>query len=107
MSPGAMEVTRSATFVVNDAFATSRPGVFAAGDAVSGPATIIQAIAHGNLVAVAVDQWLRTGKMEAPKFITPRYDVAMAHDMQAYATARRPENPKLPVNQREGSFREV
>ena len=76
-----MTVTRGRTFVVNEAFATSRPGVFAAGDAVTGPATIVQAIAHGNLVAVAVDTWLRTGQMPKPRFITPRHDIAPLHNL--------------------------
>jgi NADH-quinone oxidoreductase subunit F len=108
MSQGAqIEVTRSQTFVVNEALATSRPGVFAAGDAVTGPATIVQAIAHGNLVAVAIDHWLRTGKTIHPRFETPRHDVAADHRLEDYASAKRPDVPKLPLGERDGNFREV
>src|SRR5512136_1216870 len=61
MGSDGIETTKSNTFVVKEAFNTTRPGVFAAGDAVSGPATVIQAVAHGNFCAVAVDRWLKTG----------------------------------------------
>lgn len=37
---------------------TSKPGVFAGGDAVSGPASIIDAIAHGRKAAASIDRFL-------------------------------------------------
>ena len=107
MKPEQLSVTRGKTFVVNEAFATSRPGVFAAGDAVTGPATIVQAIAHGNLVAVAVDEWLRTGQVTKPRFVTPRHDIAPLHNFDDFSAAHRPPSPKLDIAQREGNFREV
>ncbi|HEX2973456.1 MAG TPA: FAD-dependent oxidoreductase, partial [Tepidisphaeraceae bacterium] len=107
MSEGQLEVTRGQTFVINEGFGTSRPGVFAAGDAVSGPATIVEAVAHGNLVAIAVDQWLRTGQIVRPHLETPRRDIPAVQDLEAYAQARRTEMPRLPVADREGNFREV
>jgi hypothetical protein len=81
--------------------------VFAAGDAVSGPATIVQAVAHGNLVAVAVDEWLRTGKRVKPRFQTPRHDVAPREDVKLDGPAKRPETPRIPVADRVNNFREI
>jgi heterodisulfide reductase subunit A-like polyferredoxin len=107
MAPEQFSITRGRTFVVNEAFATSRPGVFAAGDAVTGPATIVQAIAHGNLVAVAVDEWIRTGQTPKPRFVTPHHDFAALHNLDDFAAARRPRIPRLAVAEREGNFREV
>ncbi|HUC84871.1 MAG TPA: FAD-dependent oxidoreductase [Candidatus Acidoferrales bacterium] len=107
LKPEEIAVTRGHTFVVNEAFLTSRPGVFAAGDAVTGPATIVQAIAQGNLVAVAVDEWLRTGRASKPRFLTPRHDVAPLHNLDDFAGAHRPAMPKLDLAKREGNFREV
>ncbi len=108
MNAGAqVEVTRSQTFIVNEALATSRPGVFAAGDAVTGPATIVQAVAHGNRVAAAIDFWLRTGQITHAHFDSPRHDVAPEHRIEDFAAAKRPEIPRLPLAEREGNFREV
>jgi NADH-quinone oxidoreductase subunit F len=102
-----LAATRSQTVIVNEAFATNRPGVFAAGDAVSGPATIVQAVAHGNLVAVAVDEWLRTGKCSKPRFTTPRHDIVLTHKLEDFAGAHRPQNPRAPLAGREHNFNEV
>jgi len=102
-----LAATRSQTLVINEAFATNRPGVFAAGDAVSGPATIVQAIAHGNLVAVAVDEWLRTGKCSKPRFTTPRHDIPLGCKLDDFATAHRTQNPRVPLAERENNFKEV
>ncbi|MBI4292507.1 MAG: FAD-dependent oxidoreductase [Betaproteobacteria bacterium] len=44
--------------VREDSLATSRPGVFAGGDCVLGPATLIDAVAHGRLAAAAMDKFL-------------------------------------------------
>ncbi len=41
-----------------DDLATSVPGIFAGGDAVSGPSSIIVAIAHGRIAAAAIDRFL-------------------------------------------------
>ena len=43
-------------------FETSRPDVFAAGDAASGPASAIQAIAGGREAAFSMDRYLRGGR---------------------------------------------
>lgn len=55
-----LEVTRRNTFSVNrHTMQTSVPGIFAAGDAVSGPATVIDAIATGHRAAEAIDRYIR------------------------------------------------
>ncbi len=104
---GDIQVTRGSTFVVQDAFNTTRPGVFAAGDAVSGPATVIQAVAQGNLAALAVDAWLKTGKLDKPHYATPRPDIVQLYNLDEYANAARPHVPELAVTQRRGNFCEV
>jgi NADH-quinone oxidoreductase subunit F len=95
------------TLVVNEALATTREGVFAAGDAVCGPATVIHAIAQGNQVARVVDHYLRTGR--ATKITTqPGYEVVeQSFDLEAYAHAHRPAVPMIPIAQRRGSFAQV
>ena len=54
------QVSPSGTLVVDDkSMATSVPGVFAGGDAVLGPATVVQAIGAGHTAAIAIDSYLR------------------------------------------------
>ena len=54
-----LEVTRRNTLVVNpQTMQTSLPHVFAAGDAVSGPATVIEAVAAGHRAAEAIHRHL-------------------------------------------------
>ena len=43
---------------------TSRPGVFAGGDAVSGAATVILAMGAGRLAAKGIEQYLETNKVK-------------------------------------------
>jgi formate dehydrogenase beta subunit len=43
--------------------ATNRPGVFAGGDAVTGPATLIQAMAQGERAARSIDDYLTYGRV--------------------------------------------
>ncbi len=58
-----IEVTRWETIKVDpDTLMTSRPGVFAAGDAVSGPLTVVHGVAGGKLAASMMHQYLITGK---------------------------------------------
>ena len=47
------------TVEVNENGETSRPGLFAAGDVISGGATVVQAIAEGCKVSTSIDQYLK------------------------------------------------
>lgn len=47
------------TLKVNEKGETSKPGLFAAGDVISGGATVIQAISEGCKVATSIDQYLK------------------------------------------------
>ncbi len=102
-----IETNRLSTFKVGLAFETTVPGVFAAGDAVQGPATVIDAIAQGNKVALAVDKWLTTGRIERILYKQPIHQVAQTVDILAYAEARRPQPSFIPLELRVGGFAEV
>ncbi len=53
-----LETNRWGCLVADDAGATSRPGVFAGGDVVTGAATVILAMGAGRRAAVAIDSYL-------------------------------------------------
>ncbi len=64
--PDEFERTRWGTLEVDDCYRTSEEGVFAGGDVVLGPATVIEAIDTGKRAALAIHQFLQ----DEP--ITPR-----------------------------------
>ena len=53
-----LETTRRGCLVANEDGATTRPGIFAGGDAVSGAATVILAMGAGRKAAKAIDAYL-------------------------------------------------
>ncbi len=54
-----IEITPSGTFKVDPlTLETSVPGVFAAGDCVSGPASFVEAVQSGHMVSEAIDSFL-------------------------------------------------
>ena len=58
-TPG-LETTRRGGLVADEAGATTRPGVFAGGDAVTGAATVILAMGAGRKAAAAIDEYLKS-----------------------------------------------
>ena len=57
-TPG-IDVTKRGCLVADEAGATTRPGVFAGGDAVTGAATVILAMGAGRKAAAAIDEYLK------------------------------------------------
>jgi hypothetical protein len=81
--------------------------VFAAGDAVSGPASVIEAVAHGNRVAREVDSYLRTGKPAAAGLPLEAHLPPLTWDTAQYGNAPRLRPATLPVSGRTHNFHEV
>ena len=55
-----LELGRGSTIQINpDTLVTNRQGIFAGGDVVTGPATVIEAIAAGSKAARSIDRYLR------------------------------------------------
>ena len=103
-------IHRSATFDVGKAFELNVPGVFAAGDAVGGPGTVVQSVGHGNLVAQAVDNWITSGQLSEVYVKPLRHDIPQLFDLGEYADARRPVPAVLSPDERRsdgGRFDEV
>jgi hypothetical protein len=102
-------VHRRGSFEVGKAFELNVPGVFAAGDAVSGPATVVQSVAHGNQVALTVDAWLTTGQLGGVYYHPIRHDIPQLFNLDDYANVRRPTPKMLSPEERFGrtGFAEV
>ncbi|MBN2125376.1 MAG: NADH-quinone oxidoreductase subunit NuoF [Deltaproteobacteria bacterium] len=86
---------------------TNIPGVFAGGDAVLGPAYVVDALAHGKRAARAVDQYLSRKRGDKPFRERPeKIEVTMAVPGDVVKQARA-EMPKLPAKDRIKGFAEV
>ena len=63
--------TRDNTIAIHpETLAATRPGVFAAGDSVSGTAFVIEAVASGHQAAQSIDQYLRGKQIESGQVTT-------------------------------------
>jgi NADH-quinone oxidoreductase subunit F len=88
---------------------TTRPGVFAGGDAVTGPNTVVEAMAAGKLAADSIEKYIRGLPMERDyRLIRPSvYAGPTEMTPEEAAKARRPKTPHLSLAQRKKNFKEV
>jgi NADPH-dependent glutamate synthase beta subunit-like oxidoreductase len=101
--------TRGTTTVCEDTLATTRPGVFAGGDVVTGADTVINAMAAGKLAAEMIDKHIRGQPLVREYgFLRPStYVLPVPLTEEELQNAERPVMPSLPVEQRQGTFAEV
>ncbi len=105
-------LSRRETIVVDEAtMATNVRGVFAGGDVVSGPAVVIDAIAHGRCAALSIDEFLRTGEVKKHKetFVSRR-DVFGPIPLRMYDDVEHSKRHHLPEREaaeRIRDFKEV
>ncbi|MFC2026459.1 FAD-dependent oxidoreductase [Chloroflexota bacterium] len=85
----------------NDTLATAREGIFAGGDAVLGPATVIQAIAHGRQAAISIDKYLGGSGIIDETLALPEEIVDREGGPRE---GWRPETSAIPHQQRLNSF---
>lgn len=98
---------RDGTFKVGRELETSRPGIFAAGDAVLGPSTVIEAVAQGNKVAMAVDAYLQNGTQQSKEAWLAYGTLEAAWNPEEYAQAKRPTMPTQTPEERIRNFGEI
>ncbi|MFC2031517.1 NAD(P)-binding protein [Chloroflexota bacterium] len=102
-----LQVTRWGTLVADpDTLATGSPGLFAGGDAVSGPATAIEAIAAGKRAAMSIHRYLQGEELAQPEPglpVVPFDEV----DLRRAAVQPRAAMRKLETERRLAGFDEV
>ncbi len=103
-----LEITNWNTVQANPAtMQTSREGVFAAGDVVRGPNTVVEAIADGKRAATVIERFLKKEPLLQPITPTlPRVRVEPVQDKDALRAARA-ETPRAPAEWRRRNFVEV
>ena len=102
---------RGAVVVDEQTMQTGHPGVFAGGDAVTGPATAIEAIAAGRTAAICIDQYLQGRTVAGPLPGNPSekgaLDEISVEDYEDVERVRREQMPTAPVEERVTDFRPV
>jgi NADH-quinone oxidoreductase subunit F len=108
-SMGIASTPRGTLKVDAQTLATSRPGVFAGGDVVTGPNTVVEAIAAGKRAALMIGRYLRNEPLEQPVVARKpeHYIEPCTLSEEALAEIRRAEPPLLPIEVRRRSFSEV
>ncbi len=90
--------------VDTEALVTGKKGVFAGGDAVTGPSSVIEAVAAGRKVAVAVDRYLGgRGNIDETLVRKERQSSWLGRE-EGFADKPRVSIPQLPLEQRFHNF---
>jgi NADPH-dependent glutamate synthase beta subunit-like oxidoreductase len=101
-------VNRWNSFEVDEkTLATNVPGFFSGGDAVTGPATVVQAIAAGHRAAVSIDCYLRGADYSGYWYPKPHLKVDRIEPREEDERLVRPTQDELPVSRRIDNFDEV
>ncbi|GAB6145034.1 FAD-dependent oxidoreductase [Desulfocicer niacini] len=95
-----MELTARGTLVVDpETMETTIPGVYAAGDGVSGPATVVEAVAAGHRVVCAIDSRLSASDNEKEEVIKEKIHQKMVKDFPGiFEPELDPTWSDLPIN---------
>ena len=102
--------TEKGTIVVDpETYITNVEGVFAGGDVVTGPDTVIEAMASGKVVAEMIDKYCQ-GKPVERKYVVTRpliYIEPVELTEEEVATVQRPKMHCLSIDERSCTFDEV
>jgi indolepyruvate ferredoxin oxidoreductase alpha subunit len=113
--PDLQFMTGEAASVVADGLVKADPvtletgltGVFAGGDAVSGPASVINALAAGRKAAISIARYLRGEPLDTGREGEGTQESKLIVDTFGISQEPRLDMPTLAVSQRRGNFREV
>ena len=99
-----LEINRGILQVDSETLATNYSGVFAGGDCITGPASVIEAIAAGRRGAISIDNYLGGGG-NIDEVLAPKEEEALPpmEEGEKY----RPLICSLPLSDRLGGFSEV
>ena len=105
-----LQIWQGGRIVADNNMATNIPGIFAGGDAVTGPASVIEAVAAGKKAAVSIDCYLTGKPYPAEKPVVPLADMdepVMKFHLREIDREDRAVMPTLDVKKRSGCFKEV
>ncbi|MEW6070179.1 MAG: NAD(P)-binding protein, partial [Candidatus Thermoplasmatota archaeon] len=101
-----LESVRGLIKVDTNTLQTSEKGIFAGGDIVRGPVSVVEAIADGNLAATSIDRYLKGESLELRK--EEKHVVKIEEvDITKVEKRKRARIPKLPPKERKDNFKEI
>lgn len=107
-----LKMSKNAIVVDVDTLSTSVDGVFAGGDIITGPSTVVEAAAAGKTAAESIDRYLqgiplqRKYEVHFPTENVPTLEFT-SEELEELAVQERVEIEKLSISQRIGNFKEV
>jgi NADPH-dependent glutamate synthase beta subunit-like oxidoreductase/2,4-dienoyl-CoA reductase-like NADH-dependent reductase (Old Yellow Enzyme family) len=106
VEPEELEISAHKTLKVDPhTLSTNVEGIFAGGDVVSGPATVIEAIADGRKAAIAIDKYLCGENLK--ESLTPDTIRFETIDLKMFKKRTRQSMPCLSPGERMPGFKEV
>jgi len=104
------QITKAGTLSVDPiTMATHLPGVFAGGDVVTGPSTVVEAMAQGFKAAISIDKYLKGESLFADRIVKPlrRADVPKAEGEEERQVQPRASMKTIEMDRRVCTFEEV
>jgi len=86
---------------------TNLKGIFAGGDTVTGPDTVIEAMAAGRKAAISIDRYLNGEDMRVGREGEGSQESEIEVDTEGVEPKKRTEVATLPLSGRKGNFKEV
>ncbi|MCJ7605862.1 MAG: FAD-dependent oxidoreductase, partial [Dehalococcoidales bacterium] len=86
---------------------TGVKGVFGGGDAVTGAATVVQAMAAGRKAAISIDRYIRGEALDTGREGEAVFESKLIVDTFDVIRETRSVMPSIPVSERQGNFKEV
>lgn len=101
-----LQTTKAGAISVDAKSQTSLPGVFAGGEVVSGPASVIEAIASGQQAAISIDRYLGgEGVLEEPSLEVTK-EPWLGRE-EGFADRHRVQMSRLPLERRIRGFEQI
>ena len=103
---GEVELNKNGTIKADSlTLQTSADGVFAGGDVVRGPASIVEAVGHGHEATISIDRYL--SKLDLKEGRGKRPEVSPEPDTKGAVVRRRVTQKRLSPEERKANFSEV
>ncbi|MGI6112817.1 MAG: NAD(P)-binding protein [Mahellales bacterium] len=103
---GGPDANRYGNILCNDDMTTNIDDIFAGGDAVTGPATMVEAVAAGNKAALSIHNYLSGDKVPIEPFLLPETKIEEM-SFKGLNPRSRANMPMLDLQHRIGTFKEV